>query len=217
MTSQFAAHKALGTAVGSAAAVLAVLPGVAIFYDGVYAPPGYEKIFGAIITVVSTLALLLMTLYRRIIVDLEPKRVVQVTLGLCAIGLVALTAFSYARARAICPGPDNSEVYVLIFRPATVSAAGEQEDGVCRAVLAAPSPDPIMMEVRDSPGLVILSNAVFLFLYVIMNVATVAALSIAGWRVAADSRPERRPGADASKPQLASIQPPNHSDLAKEI
>lgn len=183
MTSQYAAHKALGVAVGSAAAALAILPGIAVFRDGLYAPPGYEKIFGSVITVITTIALLL-TLYHRNIENAPRKRIVRVTLMLCAGGLLALTGFAYARARAICEDRNGSEVYVLIFRPARLTSAAEEHYGMCRAVLAGTNANAIMNEVRDSPGLVIASNAVFLLLYITMNVAAVAALSIAGWRVA---------------------------------
>src|ERR1043165_744359 len=142
-----APHRAFGGIMLASAYVLSVLPGVTIMSRGVWAPPGQEGLYGALVAILSTLTILLATLYRREAGRLARRRVVWICVLLVVTGLAALAAFAQLRALTVFerrlnrlgqPTPQVDTVVVPVIMPAPMARVSAQRGG--RAVMVDEDP-----------------------------------------------------------------------------
>jgi hypothetical protein len=178
--SRLAAHRTVGFVAVSAANLLAVLPGIAVFSDGVWAAAGQEKAFGTAITVLSTVLLLQLSLYRHVFRRMYRGRVIRVTSILALVGLTGLGAFRAAYVTSVYEGP-RGEMLVPIFWSPPLERLAASHLGMARAIEL--DPGGVRNEIRNAPMLQWFTEGIFLGSYLVMDLSLVAILAILGWRV----------------------------------
>ena len=151
---------------------------------GAYAPPGQEGLYAAVVSVVGVLALLHLTLYRKEIAAMPRSHAVRLTTAILAVGVIGLTGFGYLSTAALYPA-EGEVVLVPVFRSESLDRLIDSaDDGLAR--LVDQNRLGLEFEIRESPGRLLATNAAFLFFYVVIELAIVTSLSVAGWRVAGD-------------------------------
>jgi hypothetical protein len=178
--SRLAAHRTVGFVAVSAANLLAVLPGIAVFREGLWAPAGQEQAFGTAITVLSTVLLLQLSLYRHLFRRMYRGRVIRITSILAVVGLLALGAFRAAYVTSVYDTAQG-DVLVPVLLSVPLQRLAESHNGMARAIEV--DPGGVKNEIRNAPLLQFVTEGVFLMSYLIMDLSLVAILAILGWRV----------------------------------
>ena len=195
-------------AVKWAAAALAVLPGVSFFTTGAWAPPKQEELFGGVMIVFGTLVLLVLVRFSDDFRSWTRIRMCATVTALSALGFAALAIFGYARlvtvfehstsglritsekidtaGQPVQVAPDSIRVDTAYF-PLFLSGRADSMVrlfGSRRLAVNKQGVDPIRQAVAELPGSILVTNAIFLALYLIMNSVVVASLSISAWNLA---------------------------------
>jgi len=193
--------KSIAVVLQAAGALLAVVPGVAMFLTGAFAPPSLGQVFGAVATVSATLLVLALFLKKHRIASMREKRVRRRLLLYLGMGVTSLVLFAYFRQLCVQP-------YELIFqndptRPRPVSELTHRdtvympliltgklkqyvrEAGGRSSAVDEQGPAKIDAVVRETPGLLLLTTVMLLALYVAANLSVVAAILLLGIRASA--------------------------------
>jgi hypothetical protein len=194
----------IATRIKAVGLLLAVVPGTAVFFTGVLAPPGLNMRFGVIMTIISTLTVMLFLLYQKRLARTSRKRVVHSVLWLALTGLIAALGFAYLHQlciheRVVYMPRDNQQQTIedltirdTVYIPMILGGSLKEwakEHGRGTMIDRTP-PEVVREKVKETPFLMSLTSAVFLLLYLTMNLAVVSAFMITGFRVTAPSVPE---------------------------
>jgi hypothetical protein len=149
-------------------------------------------------TIAGTLCLLLLTLYGSSFAKFSRRRTLVTVIALSLSGAISLFLFSYAREVCVQPWhtvlprdvkPLRDTVYFplflspdlrkLVFRSETPDRKGRNE------VLDFIGPDRVRQIISRDPAYLTATSAIFLGLYMVMQLSTVSSFTILGYRVSA--------------------------------
>jgi hypothetical protein len=178
---------------------LSVIPGFAIMAKGAMAPIGQETLFGTAVTVVSTLTVLLATLYRHDAAHLARRHVVLVTVALLTISFAALGGFALVRYLTVIdrtlivldpeggkPTVHMEQVVIPLFLSDEMEAARTASGG--RMLMVDEDPVAARTMTQNAPMRMAFTYLLLVLLYALSNASAVLCLAVAGWRVTASGR-----------------------------